>query len=41
MLDNTQANSEALADIKAMFSEFLEKLKEQASPPSEPKSTCD
>lgn len=41
VLDNTQANSEALVDIKATFLEFLEKLKEQASAPSKPKFTCD
>jgi hypothetical protein len=41
MLDKTQANSEALANIKVMVLEFLEKLKEQASLPLEPKFVYD
>jgi hypothetical protein len=41
MLDKTQANNEALANIKMMFSKKLEKLKEQAIPPSKPKVAYD
>lgn len=41
MLDKTQANNEALVNIKVMFSKKLEKLKEQASFPLKPKFACD
>ncbi len=40
MLDTTHAR-QTLVDIKTMFLELLGKLKDQANPPSELKSTCD
>jgi hypothetical protein len=41
MLDTTHENNQALVDIKTMFSVFLGKLKDQANPPLELKSTCE
>ncbi len=42
VLDKTHANSQALANINSMFSNFLGKLKDQGSPSSvEPKALCE
>jgi len=42
VLDKTHANSQALANIKFMFSNFLGKLKDQGNPSSvKPKALCE
>ncbi len=41
LLDVTHENSQALVDIKSMFSKFLGKLKDQTNPHSKPKPTCE
>jgi len=40
LLKKPHANSQALIDIKSMFSKFLGTQKDELSSHSEPKSTC-